>query len=183
MNLYERAIERDPSEAKGYVKLGMIETEQYNWDRAYKLLKQAVALAPEDAEPYVALGKYYFKKQDYNEALNQFVEAKKINPSDSEILYYAGLIRLVIKKDAIRDAMPFFYQAYTLNPQNYDALVEWLKLKVLSYEKNFAIKFVKNSIDREPNNAKLYWAMGEIFFDEQRVSAGDQLLPQGSRSR
>ena len=50
------------------------------------------------------------RKQDYNEALNQFVEAKKINPSDSEILYYAGLIRLVIKKDATRDAMPFSYE-------------------------------------------------------------------------
>lgn len=163
MNLYERAIERDPGQAKGYVKLGLLETEQYNWDRALRLLKQAQALAPDTYEPYVALGKYFFKRQDYNEALNQFIKAKEYNPQDSEILYYGGLIRLVIKRDAVRDAMPFFQNAYSLNPQNYDALVEWLKLKVMSYEKNFAIKFVQNLIAAEPSNPNLYWALGEVY--------------------
>jgi len=111
----------------------------------------------------VALGRFYYKKQDYLEALKQLSLAHEINPTDSEVQYYAGLIRLVVKKDAIKDAMPFFYQAYNANPQNYDALVEWLKLKVLNYEKNFAVKFVKSSLEREPTNHKFYWALGEVY--------------------
>lgn len=163
MTLYQRAIDRDPTNAQGYIKLGLLETEQYNLDRALKLLTQAAALAPEEAGPYVALGKHYYKRQDYTEALNQFLKAAKINPNDSEINYYAGLLRLLFKKEGVRDAIRFFYQAYSLDPQNYDALVEWLKLKVMSYEKNFAIKFVRNLIEAEPNNASLHWVMGEVY--------------------
>lgn len=163
MNIYERAIQRDATQAKAYVRLGILETEQYNWDRAFKLLNQAATLAPNTVETYVALGRYYYKKQDYIEALKYLMQAKDISREDSEVQYYAGLIRLAVKKDAVKDAMPLFYQAYRSNPQNYPAMVEWLKLKVLNYEKNFALKFVRSAIEKEPNNAKFYWAMGEVY--------------------
>ncbi len=163
MNIYERAIQRDTTQPKAYIRLGILETEQYNWDRAYRLLSQASALSPNKPETYVALGRYYYKKQDYLEALKQLTQAYELSPDDSEVQYYAGLIRLVVKKDAVKDAMPFFYQSYTSNPQNYPALVEWLKLKVLNYEKNFAVKFVRASLEKEPNNSKLYWALGEVY--------------------
>ena len=163
MNLYQRAIEKNPSDAEGYIKLGLLETEQYNLDRALVLLRQAENLSPDDAAVFVALGKHFYKKRDYNESLNYFLKAAKINPTDSEILYYAGLLRLLFKKDSAKDAIRFFYQSYTVNPENYDALAEWLKLKVLGYEKNFAIKFIRNLIAAEPENAHYYWALGEIY--------------------
>ncbi len=167
MSYYQRAIDRDPTEAMGYIKLGLLESEQYNFDRGYKLLMQAVALAPESEKPYVALGKHFYKRQDYNEALNQFLKAAKINYGDSEILYYAGKLRLVYKKDGARDAVKFFSQAYTVDPRNYDALVEWLKLKVVNYEKNFAVKMVNNLIAAEPNNPMLYWVLGEVYAENK----------------
>jgi len=163
MNLYQRAIEADPALALGYIKLGLLETEQYNLDRGLKLLNQAAALAPNEASTFVALGKHYYKRQDYSEALNQFLKAAKLNPADSEISYYAGMLRLLFKKEGVRDALRFFYQAYTLDSTNYDALVEWLKLKVTNYEKNFAVKFARNLIDAEPRNAALHWALGEVY--------------------
>ena len=163
MSYYQRAIDRDPTEAMGYIKLGLLESEQYYFDRAFKLLMQAQALAPESEKPYVALGKHYYKRQDYNEALNQFLRAAKINPSDSEILYYAGKLRLVYKKDGAREAQRFFNQAYTVDPRNYDALAEWLKLKVTGYDKNFAVKFVNNLIAAEPSNGMNYWVLGEVY--------------------
>lgn len=169
MNCYQRAIQKDPTEAMGYIKLGLLETEQYNFDRGHKLLMQALALAPESEKPYVALGKHYYKREDYNEALNQFLKAAKINPSDSEIMYFAGKLRLVYKKDGARDAARFFSQAYTLDPRNYDALVEWLKLKVTSFEKNFAIKFVNNLIAAEPGNPVLYWVLGEVYAENKEA--------------
>jgi tetratricopeptide (TPR) repeat protein len=167
MSYYQRAIDRDPKEAMGYIRLGLLETEQYNFDRAYKLLKQALALAPDSDRVFVALGKHFYKREDYNEALNYFLKAAKINPSDSEILYYAGKLRIVYKKDDARDAQRFFSQAYTLDPKNYDALVEWLKLKVVNYEKHFAIKFVNGLIANEPQNPSLYWVLGEVYSENK----------------
>ncbi len=163
MNLYQRALDVDPKLALGHIKLGMLETEQYNLDQGLKHLNQAAVLAPNEASTFVALGKHYYKRQDYAEALNQFLKAAKLNPADSEISYYAGLLRLLFKKDGAREAIRFFYSAYTLDPQNYDALAEWLKLKVANYEKNFAVKFVRSLIDSEPQNASLYWILGEVY--------------------
>ncbi len=163
MSYYQRAIDRDPKEPMGYIKLGSLESEQYNFDRGYKLILQAVALAPESEKPYAALGKHFYRKQDYNEALNQFLHAAKINSADSEILYYAGKLRLIYKKDGAKDAIRFFNQAYTIDPRNYDALTEWLKLKVAAHEKNFAVRFLKELISGDPKNAQNYWALGEIY--------------------
>lgn len=163
MNLYQRAIEKSPDLSLGYIRLGLLETDQYEIESALKHLTQAQALSPNDSAPYVALGKHHYKRQDYTEALNQFLKAAKINPSDAEVNYYAGLLRLLFKKEGVKDAPKFFYQAYTLDPQNYDALAEWLKLKVLNYEKNFAVKFVRNLLEVEPNNADLYWVLGEVY--------------------
>lgn len=163
VSYYQRAIEKDPSASQAYVKLGLLESEQFNFDRAYKLLKQAEALAPEEADPYVALGKHYYRAKDYGAAIDQFSKAFKMNPYDSEILYYAGLLALLGRKEGQRDALNFFYRAYLLNPLNYDALVEWSKLKVARYEKNFALKFIKNLIEQDPKNANWYWVIGEIY--------------------
>jgi len=163
MNLYERAIEQDPEEAIAYIKLGQLETEQYNFDRGLKLLTEAQKLVPDRAEPSIALGKHYYKRQHYTESLNYFIQAAKQNPNDAEILYYAGLLRLLLKKEGVKEAPRYFYQAYTLNPQHYEALVEWLKLKVQNYEKNYAVRFVRKLLEQDPKNPNLLWAMGEVY--------------------
>src|SRR5258708_5825058 len=151
MNIYQRAIDKDATEAKGLVRLALLETEQYNLDRALTLIQAADRLSPEDFDVYVAFGKHYYKRKDYNESLAYFLKAAKINPRDSETLYYAGLLRLMFKKDKAKEsgteAIRFFNEAYTMNPENYDALVEWLKLKVQGFEKNFAIKFVRSLLE------------------------------------
>ncbi len=111
----------------------------------------------------MALGKHYYARKDYGEALDYFQKAYAINKSSSEISYYAGLLRLQYKKESADPALKLFYQAYVLDSQNYDALSEWLKMKVVLYEKNFAIKFARGLVDREPANPKLYWVLGEIY--------------------
>jgi tetratricopeptide (TPR) repeat protein len=160
---YQRAIEREPGLTRAYLKLGLLETEQYNFEAAFKLLKRAQMDAPRDPDVFVAMGKYFYRAKDYNSAIEQFKTAYEKNPYDSEIHYYAGLLALLGRKDGQRDATGFFYKAYLLNPNNYEALVEWAKLKVLGYEKNFALKFVRNLIDQDPKNAHWYWALGEIY--------------------
>jgi tetratricopeptide (TPR) repeat protein len=161
--LYERALERDPRLARAYVRLGVIETDQYNWNRAIRLLKQAVALAPNEAEPYVALARFHYKRRDYQESLKQLLEAKRLDPREPEVYFYAGKLRLVVKKDAVKDAMVHFEDAYKLDPGNYEAMAEWLKLKAMSNEKNFALKFVNVLLEQQPNNPELYWVQGEIY--------------------
>lgn len=161
--MYRKAIEVEPRLVRAYVKLGLLQTEQYNLKEALELLTKAQMLAPDSKEVCVALGKHYYKRQDYTEALNYFLKAAKINPNDSETLYYAGVIRLFFKKGSQKEAAQFFSRAYQNDSKNYDALVEWMKLKVELYEKNFALKFVRALQKNDPNNPNFYWTLGEIY--------------------
>jgi tetratricopeptide (TPR) repeat protein len=161
--MYRKAIEVDPRLVKAYVKLGLLQTEQYNLKEALDLLTKAQMLAPDNKDVAVALGKHYFKRQDYTEALNYFLKSAKINQNDSETLYYAGVIRLFFKKGSQKEAAQFFSRAYQNDSKNYDALVEWMKLKVELYEKNFAIKFIRTLQKNDPENPNFHWVMGEIY--------------------
>ncbi len=183
MHLFQRAIDRDPGEVRGLTRLALLETDQYNLDRALPLLQAAEKIAGEDFDVYVAMGKHYYKRKDYNESLSYFLKAAKINPKDSETLYYAGLLRLMFKKDNSKDsgtdAIRFFEGAYTVDPENYDALAEWLKLKVNNYEKNFAVKFVRNLMDQDPKNANLYFVLGEVYASNKEHQRAIQNYHQG----
>lgn len=163
MAIYERALEKDSRLVHAYINLGLLETEQYNLDRAYALISQAVALSPQSAAPYVALGKHFYVRQDYRKSRDQFIEAQKIKPGESETLYYAGLLLLEGKASAVQDAMEFFYNSLLADPLNYDALIEWVKLKVTNYEKNYAIKFIRTLREKYPKNPNLFWALGETY--------------------
>ncbi len=160
---FHEAIQIDPESVEGYIKLGNLETDQFNFTRAYQLLSQAVALSPESAAPHIALGKHYYKRQDYNSALDAFLKATKLDPSHPEINFYAGALRLRYKQDSAAEASKFFYQAYALDPNYYEALVEWLKLKVDLRERSFAIRYAKNLVESNPRNANGFWALGEIY--------------------
>lgn len=167
MLLYQRAIEREPKNPKAYVRLALLETDQYNFDRALKLLTHALEISKDDADVYIALGKHFYKRQDYVRARDYISKAANINPTDSEVYYYYGLLTRLYKKDLVKEAMRLFSQSYTLDSQNYDGLCEWVKLKVQNYEKNFAIKFVRNLMEKEPSNANLVWVFGEIYAENK----------------
>lgn len=163
MVYYQRAIRLNPRNADAYIRLGLLETEQYGFERAFKLLNQALLLDPESAGPHIALGKYFYKKQDVDESLNEFLKAAQLDPSNSEVLYYAGLLRLKFKKGGEKEAEGFFYKAYIADPKNTDALAAWLRLKASNHDRTFAIKFLNSLLEKEPESADLHWVMGEVY--------------------
>jgi tetratricopeptide (TPR) repeat protein len=163
MLYYQRAIRQNPRNADAYIRLGLLETEQYGFERAFKLLNQALLLDPESAAPHIALGKYFYKKQDIDESLNEFLKAAQLDPANSEVLYYAGLLRLKFRKGGEKEADSFFYKAYVADPQNTEALAAWVRLKAANHDRTFAIKFVSTLLEKEPESPDLHWAMGEVY--------------------
>ncbi len=167
MLAYLLAIQRQPTLSVAYIKLGLLETDQYNFENGYNLLAQAIALSPDSAEPYLSLGKHFYKRKDYSEALKYAITAAKLRPTDAEILYTIGVIRLQFSNQTQREVLENFYRAYTLDPYRYDALVEWLKLLVGTAQKSYAVRFVRKLIEKDRSNARLYWALGEVHLAAQ----------------
>ncbi len=165
-SFYEQAILLKPSSYEAFIKLGLLETQHYNFEKGHRLLSQAKALAPQNRDALVAMGRHYYLRQDYNRAIDEFLEASRLNEEDSEVLYYAGKMRVLFSRDP-KAAMTLFERSYKIDPTNYPALAEWLKLKVITFDKPFAIKFVNNLIEAEPTNPKFYWILGEVHAANQ----------------
>lgn len=161
--LYLKGHSVNPSDPVPLIHLGELETSQYNFDRAIAILSAADALAEDNLEVQLALGRHFFKRQDFKASEEHFRSAQMLNPANAEVYYFQGLLYRKLQPDNVRDAMRLFYDAYLRDPQNYAALSEWLKLKVLTFDKIFAIKFIRNLIEMDAKNANLYWVFGEIY--------------------
>lgn len=172
---YVNALQVDPENVETLIRLGLLETEQSNLNQAFDYLQKAAALSfEEDPAVHLALGKHLFTRKDYKAAIEQLRLARQKNPSNPEISYYQGLLYKLFDPENPKSAMRHFEEAYSKDPSNYDALAEWLKLKVLTFEKMFAVKFMRNMIAAEPKNPKLLWAFGEVYGANKEFSRAIQ---------
>lgn len=171
---YEEAIRSAPNQAAAYVKLGLLETEQANFNRAFESLQKAEAMDPESADTQLALGKHLFARKDFRSAIERFQLARRINSGLSDVSYYQGKLYRLLDPQDTTTAMRHFEEAYSKDPQNYDAMAEWLKLKVITYEKMFAVKFLRNMLANSPKNADLLWVLGEVYSESQEFNKASQ---------
>lgn len=160
---YEKAAQVGSDEAEAYLKLGLLETEQSNWNRAFQALQRAEEIAPEDPMVQLALGKHFFARKDFRAANERLRTARRINPTIAEVSYYQGMLHKLFDPENPKAAIRNFEEAYSKDPGNYDALAEWLKLKVVTFEKMFAVKFLRNMLATDPHNPQLLWAFGEVY--------------------
>ncbi|NDD05549.1 MAG: hypothetical protein EB078_11630, partial [Proteobacteria bacterium] len=143
---YQKAIQVNPQNVEAYLRLGSLETAQSNFDVGFESLNKADSISPEDSRVQLELGKHFFARKDFRSAGERLRAAHRLNPNDSETSYYQGLIYKLYNMENPRAAIRPFEEAYSKNPQNYDALAEWLKLKVITFDKMFAVKFLRNLI-------------------------------------
>jgi len=163
VGLYESVLESKPDAVEALVRLGMLMTDQYELAKGYDLLVRAEQMAPDEGLVHLALGKHYFRRQDYKNARMQLDVARSLGGDVAETNYYLGLTRLKFSNLANAEAEKLFFAAYSVNPTHFNALVAWLKLKVAGYEKRFAVRFVNGLLEKQPNQPKLLWALGEVY--------------------
>ncbi len=189
--LYLRAIKKDPYYMDSYSKLAMIETEQYNFDSAYKLLSKAAELmgveglnslvstgcrdklsssssdAKDEYKVYLALGKHFFKRENYVCAATFLKQARTLSPVNADIFYYFGKLTELYNAEALPEAARYYFQAVSTDGTNYEALAGWAKVKTRIGEKNYVIKYLRALIENDSKNAYLYWALGETYSENQ----------------
>jgi serine/threonine-protein kinase len=103
VQMYERAVEMDPTFSSAYAQLSKAHSYMY-WhhhdrskerlDMAKRAADKAFQLTPRLPEAHVAMGYYYYYGYlDYDRALGQFTIARKSLPNDSELLTGMGFVQ------------------------------------------------------------------------------------------
>ena len=188
--LYGRAITKDPNYVDSYVKLSTIENDQYNFQNAYKLLIQASEViglsditsyinrgcrekgvfsstAKDEYKVYLAWGKHFFKRENYECAAAFLQQAQISSPVNSEVFFYFGRLAELYKTEDLQRVVNSFYQAFTIDSSNYEALAGWARAKTKMGEKNYVIKYLRALIESDPRNAELFWVLAEVYSENQ----------------
>lgn len=95
---FEQAMSKRPEDPGPYAYLGLIRSEQGDFDGALRRWEQAVERAPEEVGYRVNLGKAYAQLGRREAAVAQWQKALEINP-------YHDTARELIRKEASRDTV------------------------------------------------------------------------------
>jgi tetratricopeptide (TPR) repeat protein len=130
--LYEKAVERDPTFALAFAQLSLTHDQLYwfYYDRTEERLakqkeaaERAIQLRPDLAEGHLALGFYHYHgRLDYQRALEELESARKLQPSNGKV--YFGLGAVHRREGRWTEAVEDIKKSVELNPRSVSDLTE-----------------------------------------------------------
>ena len=149
-HLFEIVLELEPHNLLALQRLGRIEQEEGNLDKAAFYFRRSLELDPQDVNTQNELGNIYFELKDYAKALACYRQAIKIKPDYYWAYFNLGL---VIRQQGagdmrrLEEAKDWFKRALELNPEYYPALNElglyYLEKECLAEAEEYFIKALK----------------------------------------
>jgi len=148
MQMYEKAVELDPTFALAYARLAHMHNIMYwlgydrsedNRNKEKKAIDKALELNPELPEAHMALGMYYYRRYyDYDRALEQYAIALKAQPNNTEVLAETALVQR--RQGRFKQAAANLKRIYDLSPRD----------RMLLIELAYTYEFLRNYSEAEP---------------------------------
>jgi serine/threonine-protein kinase len=184
VQMFERAVELDPSFALAYAELSKAHSGLYHhgYDqtearltKARAAVDKALELQPELAEAHLALGYYYYwGHRAYDRALEEFAIAEKNLPNDPSILEAVAYIWR--RQGNFEDALSNLKRVSEMNPRDAGTAHEVALTYMALRRYPEAERYYDRSIFLEPdqvasykNKASNYW-LGDGSIEKARTS-------------
>ena len=113
LDLYDRAIERDPEIAQTYRSKGILLFTLKRYEEAKGTLERSTQLAPQSLVGYFYLGKIHEKVGDYSRAEEQFKEAIKRKPKFQPA--YQALVVMLESQEEFQKAIEVYREYLQTN--------------------------------------------------------------------
>jgi tetratricopeptide (TPR) repeat protein len=88
---FERSIALDPKQSESYYRLGLLDLDAGDYDRAALDLHKVLENKPNDSGALTALGRVEFEQKHYPDAISLLQQAVSHDDSLQEAHYYLGL--------------------------------------------------------------------------------------------
>lgn len=158
----QKAIEKDPGNAKAHFILAMNAEQNNNAELAEKELELAVKNDPSNYIYYYYLGRRQQLNKKYSQARASYTSAIKINPNFDSAHFNLGITcnRLNLSKDALSA----FRKAYTVNPQHSKAYLEEARLLSRVFKDyDGATASYNKVLSIEPDNMNALKECGSVY--------------------
>jgi tetratricopeptide (TPR) repeat protein len=160
---FTKALELNPAVPGAHMFLGIAQYQMNKLDAATASLKQEIAQQPDNVEALTWLGIVELGSGHASEAVVPLDRAAALSPKDPNILDYRGRAHSLVAQES--------YRALTsLDPDSWRVHRALGEVYSESRDWQNAITEYQKAIDRQPNNADLYEALGDSL---QRLSRFD----------
>jgi len=147
-------------------------------DEAAALLERAVHDAPADATLRVGLIQAYLAKRDFAAARTAAEDLKVLQPKSAAGYYFAGLA--AAGQDRRDDEAKEFEHALAVQPDAYEVLSEFVKLKMSRGQADQAIALVKSVVERDTKNPQPLNLLGQLYLAQKNFPLAEQALTHAS---
>jgi serine/threonine protein kinase/tetratricopeptide (TPR) repeat protein len=178
--MFERAIEIDPTYAPAYAGLSQLNGWFYEWwgggepaaEAADEASHKALEHAPQLSESHAARGAFLSLRRRYDEAAVEFEEALRLNPNSFETLYFYG--RAAFAAGQIERSAELFRRGAEIQPEDFQCpilLSQSLRLMGKKEEARAAnwegIRRAERWLELEPSNVRALSLGGTAMSDEK----------------
>jgi serine/threonine protein kinase len=126
IELYQKALTREPSYYQALVNLGISYSKIDRPNDALDCYSRASAICPNDSQIMYNIGVQLYEMARYGEAIKTLRQALSLNPNHTSALNYMGLCFAEIGKES--EALKYFDAAIGTNPSYAHALSNKVKL-------------------------------------------------------
>jgi TolB-like protein/class 3 adenylate cyclase/cytochrome c-type biogenesis protein CcmH/NrfG len=186
--LFEKALELDPTYAVAYVWLGWTHFVEWlfqwnpdpqNLEQAFTLAQKALALDDSLASAHLLLGQIYPRRQQHDQAIAEGERALLLAPNCADC--YQGMAEILGLAGRPAEAIGLMEQAMRLNPQ-YPAWYLLTLGRVYHSAERYeeAVEVLKNALTHNPNNLgahiHLAAAYSELGREEEARAEAAEIL-------
>ncbi len=172
--LYERAMQVDPTFDVAYTAMGKLFIESQDYDQALSVLLKGTDYNPDSVRLNELLGIAYGQKGDYLLALRHFNRVLMLKPDKANIHFNVGMIYFWRGED--QEAAGYFGQALKLDPDNDNALFYYASALFALGEKARALDALRAAVKVNPGNANALYGQISLALELGfRQEAGDAI--------
>ncbi|HEX4231457.1 MAG TPA: winged helix-turn-helix domain-containing protein [Bryobacteraceae bacterium] len=180
INLFQRAVDKDPNFALAYAGLADIyavraadgQAEPETIQLAEAAARKALALDPALAEAHVSLGLVNYARWDWKEAEREYADALRIDPSNARALMRSAMVSFVMGR--FPEGESRLHEAQLLNPS--DGAIAGMLCELYYYWRRYddCIRMADRILQFDPANAGFaYLRKAEVLVREGRYAEAE----------
>jgi tetratricopeptide (TPR) repeat protein len=157
------------STVEGYNLLGIIESNQQDYEAAIASFQQALHLSPRSTKTLNNLGNTYAAQKRWDQAESEFRTVLRMEPANADANYNLGV--LLMLKGSATEAIPHFERVHTTQSQ-----FSLVRAYLQTHRTAEALRTADALADNHKSEVQVQFSLGVLLASAQQYKAAQRLL-------
>lgn len=171
----QQQLQQNPSSIEGYNLLGIIYSNERDFDNALDAFQRALKLSPNSTKTLNNLGNLYAAQEKFDLAAKEFRKALTIEPANNDSNYNLGLV--LMAKGTSAEAIPHFQR---VRPTNVPTQLNLIRAFLQSGRTVEGLKLAKDVSTQHDAGVEQHFTLGTLLASEKQYKAAELELEKAN---